>query len=82
MIQLPKKFWHSRKQKHENELWYHDVETEREKFPDGAILDLNTGKTSWGYLGDGKYAPNEVELNEQIVRAVNELNQPVKENDE
>lgn len=59
----------------DNELWYHDVETEREKFPDGATLNIETGETSWGYLGDGQYAPNECELNEQITRAVRELNQ-------
>jgi hypothetical protein len=38
----------------ENELWYHDVEMEREKFPDGATLNIETGETSWGYLGDGR----------------------------
>jgi RecJ-like exonuclease len=58
----------------DNQLWYHDVETEREKFPDGATMNLDTGKTYWGYLGDGEYAPNESELNEQIVRAVRQLN--------
>ena len=59
----------------ENELWYHDVEMERIKFPDGATLNIETGETLWGYLGDGQYAPNESELNEQIVRAINQLNQ-------
>lgn len=63
----------------ENELWYHDVETEREKFPDGATLNIETGETFWGYLGDGEYAPNECELNEQIIRAVNQLNQNNRE---
>lgn len=58
----------------ENELWYHDTEMEREKFEDGATVNLETGKNSWGYLGNGQYAPNEIELNEQIVRAVNRLN--------
>jgi RecJ-like exonuclease len=63
----------------DNQLWYHDVETEREKFPDGATMNLDTGETYWGYLGDGEYAPNESELNEQIVRAVRQLNQNNRE---
>jgi hypothetical protein len=58
----------------DNELWYHDVEMEREKFPDGATLNLDTLTNSWGYLGDGQYAPNEEELNTQIVKAVSMLN--------
>jgi hypothetical protein len=58
-----------------NEMWYHDVEMEREKFPDGATLNIDTGEFSWGYLGDGEYAPNEYELNIEIVRTINQLNQ-------
>jgi len=58
----------------ENELWYHDVEMEREKFPDGATLNIETGVSSWGYLGDGQYEPNEEELNYQITQAVRILN--------
>jgi hypothetical protein len=35
---------------------------------------VETGLASWGYLGDGQYAPNEEELNTQIVKAVSMLN--------
>jgi hypothetical protein len=74
MIQQPTIHHYIMSYDSDNELWYHDVEMEREKFEDGATINTETGVASWGYLGDGQYAPNEQELNNQIVKAVEMMN--------
>ena len=74
MIQQPTIHHYIMSYDSDNELWYHDVEMEREKFEDGATINTETGLASWGYLGDGQYATNEEELNTQIVKAVEMMN--------